>query len=221
MAHRQLAEDFKLKLKEANDRIFELESTVADLKADLENGKEHAPRQTSTEEFSAARCRIADLEDTLAKSQSHYERIILSANESHATTGQELTTAQRRIHELRHALTKHDDWTTQLERISREPASEAAVELMNLRRQLESARSDEYALREEVDTLKAAEVGLREQLAANGANVISSDVYRERLDHAASIESALRTQAKNWENRTKKLEGKIEKVKSDIEKKQA
>ena len=213
MAYRQLAEDYKTKLQDANNRILELEGAVADLQANMEQSKQIASTPPNTDELTEARLRIADLENSLIDYKTRLEQVLLSTNDS--TTRQELATANRRIQQLEHSLAKQDDWTAQLDRISKENTGGAAVELMNLRRQLESARSDEYALREEVEKLKATEAALREQLAGNGADVISSEVYRGRLDNAAALESALRTQAKNWERKTGKAEGKIEKAKAE------
>ena len=47
MAHRQLAEDYKVKLKQANDRIFELESVVADLQSHIEQSEDQSASSTN------------------------------------------------------------------------------------------------------------------------------------------------------------------------------
>lgn len=150
MAHRQLAEDYKAKLKQAHNRIFELEGTIADLQADLDQSKAPSTTQPTDGQLTEARDRIIQLENALAEYKKRFEQVLLNTSTNEATSRQELVVAQRRIKELEHSLSKSDNWTTQLDRLTKVPTGDAAVELMNLRRQLDSARSDEYALRLEV-----------------------------------------------------------------------
>ena len=135
MAHRQLAEDYKAKLKQCNDRIFELEGKIADLQADLDQSKALSTTQPTNGQLTEANGHIVQLEDALAEYEKRFEQVLLNSSTNE---------------ELEHNLSKSDNWTTRLDRLTKVPTGDAAVELMNLRRQLDSARSDEYALRLEV-----------------------------------------------------------------------
>lgn len=79
MDHGQLAEDYRLKLKTANDRVFELEGTIADLAYQLDQLT--AAPHDATKKLEAANARITELEEAVMEAEARREDAMLNVDE--------------------------------------------------------------------------------------------------------------------------------------------
>ena len=191
MAPNALAEDYRVKWKNANDRIFDLETVVAELHAELQQVRQAAAGQasvaTTTEQLTLANVHITDLENTVNERENTLQQ-----------ARRELTEALSHIRLLEKSLSSGAGRGGQFGNAATSANPNAAMEVMNLRHQLEFAQNNENSLRQQMKELKADDA-------------ITSDNYRSRLASADGVEAALRKQITEWKSKTKKAESKAAK----------
>ncbi|KAK5118617.1 hypothetical protein LTR85_008082 [Meristemomyces frigidus] len=197
MAHRQLAEDYKLKLKDANDRIFELESAMADQAYELEQLKKTPGAHSSAEQLETAHARITELEQMVKVQEDRLKR----ASEAkgglvESDLQQELEAVLSRNQELEQQLSERDDDEAvcmDVDAVAAAADGASDTELSALREQVEVLTTHAASLEAQLTESKTA-------MAAMDAGPLVASLRSQvlgltnQLETYKTAESALRDQ---------------------------
>lgn len=194
MAHRQLAEDYRLKLKHANDRVFELESAIADQSYALEQLKSAEAPSAFTEQLESAHARIVELEETVTDLERRLKEALQEQTSSTALlqgceadpmrgtdlVEQDFEAENKRSEELEEQLPDRDD-------------EALCMDVDTATGAVRDAGPEISALREQVEMLKNHAAALEARLEEQNTTVTATT-------DAGQVVGSLRTQTLDLKN---------------------